>query len=121
MREVGSGTRVQLHNYGWARELEVLVLVAPAGHAQFSVFIEQFQRCAAAGGSLLLYLERLKKDTIEDCYTVCIKEVSVMWLSGPMAFLWNRKSWNALGSGDEHGSFLTQIQVFPLATAYIQT
>lgn len=67
VREVGSGTRVQLHNYGWARELEILVLVAPAGHAQFSVFIEQFQRCAAAGGSLLLYLERLKKDTIEDC------------------------------------------------------
>ena len=66
VREVGSGTRVQFHNYGWARETEVLVLAASAGHPQFSKFIEHFQSCAAANGTLLLYMERLQKDTIED-------------------------------------------------------
>lgn len=67
VREVGSGTRVQFHNYGWRKDMEMLVLAAPVRNVFFPCFIQHFQRYANANGSLLLYLEKPEENSMEDC------------------------------------------------------
>lgn len=65
--EVGRGTRVTFHNYGYPDELDMIVLIAPARNPFFSRFIEQFQSSAERNGALLLYVEKPGAETLEDC------------------------------------------------------
>lgn len=67
VREVGSGTRLCLPNIGYHGTMEMLVLVAPAQNPFFAQFIKHFQRYADIHDSLVLYVEKPQKETIEDC------------------------------------------------------
>lgn len=67
IREVGSGTTLRFPNCGYHGTMDMLVLVAPAQNPFFTQFIKHFQHYADAHDSLLLYVEKPQKETIEDC------------------------------------------------------
>lgn len=67
MREVGSGTTVQFHNYGAEGSLDMIVLLAPIHNPFFAEFLAHFQKYANDHGSLVLYVEKPRKDTLENC------------------------------------------------------
>ncbi len=82
-REVGRGTRVTFHNCGHPGEADMIVLIAPARNPFFSRFIQRFQDHAEKKGALLLYVEKPRKEMLEDClyrlYKRGLRNV-VVWL-----------------------------------------
>lgn len=83
VREVGSGTRVSLNNYGSKSNMDMIVLIAPAKNPFFSDFIAHFQEFAGKEDSMILYVEKPKKESIENClyklYKKGLQNV-VIWL-----------------------------------------
>lgn len=82
-REVGRGTRITFHNCGHPGEVDMIVLIAPARNPFFSKFIERFQEHAEKRGALLLYVEKPRREVLEDClyrlYKRGLRNV-VVWL-----------------------------------------
>lgn len=83
VREVGRGTRVSMKNYGNVNDLDMIVLIAPAKNPFFSKFIACFQEYAERQSSMLLYVEKPKKEELEHClyrlYKRGLRNV-VIWL-----------------------------------------
>lgn len=100
VREVGSGTRVCLHNYGNMSSMDMIVLVAPAKNPFFAEFIAQFQEYAQKENSLLLYVEKPGKESLENClyrlYGRGLHDV-VIWLEDLAVDLEKLKRLRALG------------------------
>lgn len=81
-REVGSGTQVQLRNWGNATSLDVVALVAPSKNPFFVDFIAKFQKTAWEHDTLLLYVEVPIGTGLEDClYQLYNKNIrnAVVW------------------------------------------
>lgn len=67
IRDVGSGTRICFHNYGAVGNMDMIVLIAPAKNPFFSEFIAHFQMYAEKKGSMLLYVEKPRRESLENC------------------------------------------------------
>lgn len=81
-REVGSGTQVQLRNWGNVTSLDVVALVAPSKNPFFVDFIAEFQKTAWEHDTLLLYVEVPIGTGLEDClYQLYSKNIrnAVVW------------------------------------------
>ncbi len=82
VRVVGSGTHVQLRNWGNDTALDMAALVAPSKNPFFVEFIAKFQKTAWEHDTLLLYVEVPEKTGLEDClyqlYSRNIKN-AVVW------------------------------------------
>lgn len=82
-REVGRGTRITFGSRGHPGETDMIVLIAPARNPFFSRFIERFQEYAEERGALLLYVEKPRREILEDClyrlYKRGLRNV-VVWL-----------------------------------------
>ncbi len=81
-REVGSGTQVQLRNWGNVTSLDVVALVAPSKNPFFVDFIAKFQKTAWEHDTLLLYVEVPGGTGLEDClYQLYSKNIrnAVVW------------------------------------------
>lgn len=66
IKEVGSGNRVSLPNYGTASNTDMIVLIAPAENPFFSDFIKRFQEYGQEYGSMILYVEKPYKESLAD-------------------------------------------------------
>lgn len=66
-REVGRGTKIRFKNTGHQEELKMICLVAPAKKSFFSRFIEAFQKVLDDQDILLVYLQKPKNKSLEDC------------------------------------------------------
>lgn len=66
-REVGSGTKIYFNNKGHAEELDAVCLVAKARNPFFAEFIAELQRVLDEEDILLIYVQKSKKESIEDC------------------------------------------------------
>ena len=100
IREVGRGTRVNFVNKGTSGNMDMVALVAPARGVFFSKFIEYFQKCMAQHDSLLLYVEKPERETIENClYRLYQKEIRnvVVWLDDVQVEQERLKRLRALG------------------------
>jgi DNA-binding LacI/PurR family transcriptional regulator len=100
VREVGSGTRVCFHNYGTQSSMDMLVLIAPAKNPFFSEFIAHFQVYAEQKGSMLLYVEKPRMESLENClyrlYKRGLQNVAV-WLDDIEVNMEKLKRLRALG------------------------
>lgn len=82
IREIGRGTTISFHNRGFSGSLDVTALVAPARSTFFSEFIEYFQRYLDQNDSLLMYIQKPEKESIENClYRLYQKDIRnvVVW------------------------------------------
>lgn len=66
IKEVGSGNRVNLPNYGTKTNTDMIVLIAPAENPFFSNFIKSFQEYGQKHGSMVLYVEKPYKESLVD-------------------------------------------------------
>ena len=83
VREVGSGTRVVLPVCGAETALDMIVLIAPARNPFFSEFIARFQTYVQARDAMVLYVEKPKTESLENClYRLYKKKLQnvVVWL-----------------------------------------
>ena len=100
VREVGSGTRICFHNYGTAGSMDMIVLIAPAKNPFFSEFIAHFQMYAEQKGSMLLYVEKPHRESLESClyrlYKRGLQNVAV-WLEDLPVDIEKLKRLRALG------------------------
>lgn len=99
-RAVGSGTRIRFQNRGYNSPMDMIGLVAPANNPFFSRFIEAFQKEAGRTDSLVLYVQKPPKETLENClyrlYDRGILNVAV-WPAGYTADQEKLKRLRALG------------------------
>lgn len=82
IKEAGSGNRVHLPNYGTASNTDMIVLIAPAENPFFSAFIKSFQEYSQEYGSMVLYVENPRKESLVDSiYRFCQKNIQniVIW------------------------------------------
>lgn len=99
-REVGRGTRITFSNCGHPAETDMIVLIAPARNPFFSRFIEQFQEYAEERGALLLYVEKPRREILEDCLYRLYKRGlrnAVVWLEDIQSDLQKLERLRALG------------------------
>lgn len=79
----GSGTKIALHYGARAGDMDIITLVAPAQNNFFSWFIDAFQTTAEEMNSLVLYKQKSKKMSLEQClfqiYEKDLRNV-VLWL-----------------------------------------
>lgn len=66
-REVGRGTQIAFHNLGHKDSLDSICLVAPAKTPFFSSFIEALQMILDKQDILLIYVQKSKYKSLEDC------------------------------------------------------
>lgn len=100
VKEVGSGTRICLHNYGVPGEVDMVVLIAPAKNPFFSGFIAHFQAYAEEHDAMLLYVEKPQGETLENClYRLYRKGLSnaAVWLEDLPVDIEKLKRLRALG------------------------
>lgn len=79
----GSGTKIALHYGARAGDMDIITLVAPAQNNFFSWFIDAFQTTAEEMDSLVLYKQKSKKMSLEQClFQVYEKDLRnvVLWL-----------------------------------------
>ena len=83
LREIGRGTKITLPNHGNNVPLDMTVLIAPARNPFFSEFISLFQSYAQEKDTLVLYVEKPRSQSLEDCifrlYKRGLRNV-VIWL-----------------------------------------
>ncbi|MEE0199673.1 MAG: GntR family transcriptional regulator [Muricomes sp.] len=100
VREVGSGTRVCFHNYGTASSMDMIVLIAPAKNPFFAEFIAQIQTYAEQEGAMILYVEKPRTETLENCLYRLYKrglQNTVIWLEDLPVDMEKLKRLRALG------------------------
>lgn len=100
VREVGSGTSVSFHNTGHSGTLDMITLVAPATSPFFSAFIEAFQKNAELNNSLVLFVQKPEKESIENClYRLYQRDLYnvVVWLDDMKVDLERLRRLRALG------------------------
>lgn len=66
VKEPGSGNRVELPNCGMPGSMDMIVLVAPAENPFFAEFIRAFQEYGQECGTMVLYAEKPRKETLVD-------------------------------------------------------
>lgn len=66
IKEPGSGNRIHLPNYGTVSNTDMIVLIAPAENPFFSEFIKSFQEYGQEYGSMVLYAEKPRKESLVD-------------------------------------------------------
>lgn len=79
----GSGTRVALHYGARAGDMDIITLVAPAQNNFFSWFIDAFQTTAEEMNSLVLYKQKSRNMSLEQClFQIYEKDLrnAVLWL-----------------------------------------
>lgn len=99
-RTVGSGTKVCFQNRGCNNPMDMIGLVAPANNPFFSKFMEAFQKEAGRADSLVLYVQKPSKETLENClYRLYDKGILnvVIWPAGYAADREKLKRLRALG------------------------
>lgn len=100
VREVGSGTSVSFHNTGHCGTLDMITLVAPATSPFFSAFIEAFQKNAELNNSLVLFVQKPEKESIENClYRLYQRDLYnvVVWLDDVKVDIERLRRLRALG------------------------
>lgn len=66
IKEAGSGNRIALPNRGTPSSTDMIVLIAPAKNPFFADFIKKFQEYGQEYGSMILYAEKPRQETLED-------------------------------------------------------
>lgn len=66
VKEAGSGNRVELPNRGTPSNTDMIVLIAPAENPFFSEFIRVFQEYGQENGTMVLYAEKPRRETLAD-------------------------------------------------------
>ncbi len=65
-KEAGSGNRIALPNRGTPSSMDMIILIAPAKNPFFSDFIKSFQEYGQEYGSMILYAEKPRKESLAD-------------------------------------------------------